>query len=128
MSLETDLRYAKVPARLLGILLQSIKNAYSQDTAVTTATYACTIFDSFLRANTSVTGSNGVLTITLPKGSLLRIGTEITVKLTLGASIVTVAGNGADLIDGAATVTLIALYSLKKFRWSGTSWDITIQI
>jgi hypothetical protein len=69
-------------------------------TAVKTANYTVSITDDIIRANTS----GGAFTLTLPT-AVGYPGKKFVIKLTTGGNILTVDGNGAETIDGAATNT-----------------------
>ncbi len=69
-------------------------------------------------------------TINLPPGAAGLAGTHFVVKDGSGAAAtynITVAANGFDLIDGAATYVIASNYGSLHVVWNGTAWDILSQ-
>ena len=65
--------------------------------------------------------TSGTFTITLPLGSAVFAGYEVTVmKGDSSANAVTVDGNGAETINGDATRTLASQYDAETYRWEGS--------
>jgi len=88
-------------------------------TDVVTATYTALATDYFLCVLT-----NGLVTITLPAGTLGRV---YMVKDCFGAAAtnpITIQGTGGQLVDGAAAATINTNYGSLQFVFNGTGWSI----
>jgi len=74
------------------------------------------------------TGAN-TITITLPPGDDMIPGDEfIIAKVDAGAGSVTIATDGSDTINGAATDSLASQYSTMTLRWTGSYWLIVSEL
>jgi hypothetical protein len=89
-----------------------------------TAAYTALVTDDLIRAD----ATTAAFTITLPTAASAFSNGEgevITVKkIDATANVVTVQGNGAELIDDANTASISSQYSAASFVSNGTSWDI----
>lgn len=89
-----------------------------------TAAYTATALDHTILAN----AAGGAFTVTLPKAADNK-GKILCVKRTnSGANAVTIARQGSDTIDGAATVTLSAQYASRLLQSDGSNWIILASI
>jgi hypothetical protein len=70
-----------------------------------------------------VTTTAGDVTLTLPPASL-HAGRRITVKKLVAANTLTIDPNGAETVDGAATLTLTAQWATRTLYCNGTSWFV----
>jgi len=70
-----------------------------------------------------VSGASANVTITLPTASGIA-GTIYVIKRSDATYDVTIDGNGAETIDGNATVTLSAQYQFKMIMSDGTNWKV----
>lgn len=85
-----------------------------------TATYTATIFDEVILADATV----AAFTITLPTAASAK-GKVLTVKATsVAGGNVTIDGDGAELIDGAATVVISTTNRSYVIASDGTGWQI----
>ena len=87
-----------------------------------TTTYTVLITDSYLLCN-------GTFTVTLLATNTV-LGREFTIK-NIGVGVVTVAANGSQTIDVAATQTLTSNQCIKVFAYSttnGTAWQIVSKV
>lgn len=82
--------------------------------------YAATLVDHTLLVTCSIAN----ITITLPAAVTRRDNVYIVKKLDATAFTVIVDGDGAELIDDAATQTLIAQYDSMQIQCDGTGWWI----
>ena len=90
--------------------------------AVVSKTSAYTVTDDDAAILVDATG--GAVTVTLPT-AVGRTGQTYEIKRTnAGANAVTVDGNGAETIDGAATVSLSTQYATVRMVSDGTNWMI----
>ena len=88
-----------------------------------TASYTVTIDDS--TKIIAVDATSGNLTVTLLAAAAAGDGFEVTVKKTdSGANTVTVDGNGAETIDGAATFVLRNQHHTVTVRSDASNWQI----
>ena len=86
---------------------------------VTAATYTAKAGDRLIGVNRA-----GVVTVTLPTAQL-RAGRSYTIKDESGAAVtnnITVATEGSQNIDGAATDTISENYGPKTYFSDGTNW------
>ncbi len=89
-------------------------------TAITTVVGPTTLTSS----NSVVLVNTAATTITLP-GAVFVPGRQYTIKkISAAAGIVTVDGNGAETIDGAATHSLTVQYEYVTIVSNGTSWFV----
>ena len=86
-----------------------------------TANYTITTSDYLIDC------TSGTFTVTLPTASSATAGKLFVVKNS-GAGVITVQGNGAELIDAANTKALAVQYSLVAVMSTGTKWIIIYQI
>jgi len=87
------------------------------------AGYTATTSDEII----GVDSSGGTVTITLPAAATVASGTVYTVKDEGGAAStnkITIDGNGAETIDGAATHDIIVDYDSRTVYTDGTGWYI----
>lgn len=70
-----------------------------------------------------VTGASANVTITLPTASGIA-GTIYVIKRSDATYDVVIDGNGAETIDGSATITLTAQYQFKMVQSDGTNWIV----
>lgn len=90
---------------------------------VTTKAGAYTVLATDQRALILGDATAGAFTITLPLGSNVFAGFSVIVeKSDSSANAVTVDGNGAETIDGAATRVLDTQFEAVKFMWDGAEW------
>ena len=66
----------------------------------------------------------GALTVTLPPAASSRGAMIVTKKTDVSANAVTVAGDGSDTIDGAASVSLASQYDAVTVACDGSGWWI----
>ncbi len=68
----------------------------------------------------------GAFTVTLPEAGPAQRGCEAIVKnVGASANVITVDGDGADTVDGAATAAIAAGFGLLRLAWDGVSnWNI----
>ena len=72
--------------------------------------------------------TSGGFTITLPLGSVVFTGYEVTVmKSDSSVNVLTVDGAGSETIAGSTTRPLIAQYSSETYRWEGSEWKIVAE-
>ncbi len=64
----------------------------------------------------------GNIILTLPPAADVPLMTFIVKRINAGANTITVDGNGAETIDGAANVVLAAQWAIFKARSNGTNW------
>lgn len=70
--------------------------------------------------------SSGAVTITLPTVATALAGFTVTVKKSdSGTNAITVDGNGAETIDGAATTTVVSQYDSLTIQCDGAEWFVT---
>lgn len=88
-----------------------------------TAAYTVAVDDD--TKTIAVDATAGAVTITLLAAATATDGFQITIKKTdSSANAVTVDGNGAELIDGAATFVLPLQYAGVTLRCDGTGWHV----
>jgi len=86
-----------------------------------TAAYTITAFDDFMVCD----ATTAAFTVTLPPIANVIEGKEYNIKkIDSSTNIVTVAGDGAETIDGAATVAIGTQYESITIKKSGTNWWI----
>lgn len=91
------------------------------DTKVGAYTIALTDENAFMRADVS----SGAFTLTLPLGSSVFAGFEVTVmKVDSGSNEVTTAGAAAETINGSSTDTIATQYIAKTYIWDSEEWKI----
>jgi len=96
--------------------IQQIRTSFRTETA----TYTATIFDEVILADATV----GAFTITLPTAASAK-GKVLTIKATsVAGGNVTIDGDGAELIDGAATVVISTTNRSYVIASDGTGWQI----
>lgn len=105
---EADLRYVSIRSSL----------ALSIRTATTTAAAIPSLTDGTLLCN----ATGAAIVVALPAaassaGRMLNIK-----KIDASANTVTIDPNGAELVDGAATLALTAQYQSTKIQCDGTAW------
>lgn len=94
------------------------------------------LFDQKITASTTLTMSSphyiwvdasaGAVTVTLPASTGNPIRTYVIKKIDSTANAVTIAGNGADTIEGSATITLSAQWTFRAVTNTGAGiWYIT---
>jgi hypothetical protein len=66
--------------------------------------------------------TGAAFTITLPKAALHKGRLVFVKRINAGANNLTVDGDGAETIDGAASVTLTAQWEVKRLTSDGTNW------
>lgn len=72
----------------------------------------------------AITGASSI-NIDLPSGSLLIAGDQwVIAKVDDGAGNVVITPNGSDTINGAASDSLSAQYSVMVLQWTGSYWLI----
>lgn len=85
-----------------------------------TANYTATATDHTILVDATA----GVVTITLPAAAA-SVGREYAIKkIDASANAVTIDGNGAELIDGAATQSLATQWKSMIIQCNGTAWFI----
>lgn len=85
-----------------------------------TSAYSATDLDSVILVN----ATGGAITVTLPDTAVVT-GKQLTIKKTdVSVNVVTVDGNGAQTIDGAATASLAAQNKYISIVSDGTAWHI----
>ncbi len=90
-------------------------------TALVRVTAAYTILETDSTVVADATGA--AFAVTLPTAAGIRKGREYLVKrLNAGANNVTVTAAGAETIDGAATVALVAQYAFLRVQSDGSNW------
>jgi|SRR3990167_2540999 len=67
--------------------------------------------------------TSGTVTITLPAAAS-SAGVVVTCKKKVAANTMTIDGNGAETIDGAASISTTAIYSSRTVICDGTTWWI----
>lgn len=85
-----------------------------------TGTTTATTDDYLIRCDCT----SGALTVNLPAAASNTGRTFIIKKIDATASLVTIDGNGAETIDGAATRTIGTQYNRFQIMSNGTNWDI----
>ena len=86
-----------------------------------TAAYTVTTGDA--TKTIAVDATSGALTVTLPTAATATDGFEVTIKKTdSSVNAVTIDGNGAETIDGAATLLLTTQYRSATLRCDGSNW------
>jgi hypothetical protein len=86
-----------------------------------TTTYTATDLDSLILCN----ATGGAFTVTLPAVAGVS-GKKLTIKKTdASGNAVTVDGNGAETIDGAATASLASQYKYISVISNGVGWFVT---
>ena len=91
--------------------------------AAKTSSYSIVLTDqnSLIRGD----ASSGAITFTLPLGSAVFSGYEVTImKSDSSSNDLTIDGNGAETINGASTSVISTQYVSRKFRWEGSEWKI----
>ncbi len=69
--------------------------------------------------------TSGDFTITLPLGSTVFTGFEVTVaKWDSSENVLTVDGNGSETINGGANRSFRAQYISETYRWAGDEWKV----
>ncbi len=71
-----------------------------------------------------VTATGGAITRTLPAVASSKYHEFTIIKVDSSANAVTIEGNGAETINGAANIELSAQYESVKVACDGTSWYI----
>jgi hypothetical protein len=66
--------------------------------------------------------TGAAFTITLPKAALHKGRLVFVKRINGGANNLTVDGDGAETIDGAANITLTAQWEVKRLTSDGTNW------
>lgn len=89
----------------------------SSATAVVTNT---SNFTAVQNTHHRVDSTGGSVTVTLPTSG--NVGAVITIKKVVAANNVVVGATA--LIDGSATVTLVAQWAVLRVRWTGATWDV----
>lgn len=84
---------------------------------VTTA-YTATKSDGLINAD----GTSAAFTVTLPTAVGIAGKAIEVVKIDSGANAITVDGNGAETISGAANVSLASQWDVTKVRSDGANW------
>lgn len=90
------------------------------DLVTKTTTYIASQDDRVILCDTS----GGAWTLTLPPASGLKDKILYIKKITSDVNILTIDGNGAETIDGAATQSLLAQYSSYVIVCDGSNWFI----
>ncbi len=85
-----------------------------------TAAYTLTDQDYFVECD----ATGAAFTVTLPAAVLYKGKAFIIKKADASANAVTIDGNGAETIDGAATVALAVQYESRTVLSNGVSWHI----
>lgn len=86
-----------------------------------TTTYTALSTDRYIRADATA----GAFTITLPSAATVGAGWVLTVKkIDTSVNVVTIDGDGAETIDGAASYDLADAYEAVTLVSDGTNWDI----
>lgn len=96
-------------------VVNGVKMAYAAKSAGYTMTAADYCVD--------VSGAAGAVVITLPAAAGIT-GTVYVIKNSDAAQTVTIDGNGAETIDGAATVAMSAQYQFRMIISDGTNWKV----
>jgi hypothetical protein len=101
---------------------RNIEQGFEAVTLLTSADTPYTVLssDHFITCD----ASGGAIEVDLP-AVLGNIGKEYVIKITDATNAVTIDGNGAETIDGAATLVLNAVYDAAHLICDGTEWSIT---
>lgn len=97
-------------------------NATGDVTAVTVTSYTVLTTDHTLTVDDTAIGGN--VTINLPAAATATSGFELTVKKTGSTYSVTLDGNGAETIDGAATYALTVQNESVRVTCDGAGWNL----
>lgn len=104
----------------LGKLVTSGASVLSGSVVDVTTTYTMGKTDMYVRAD----ATGGAFTVTLPTAVGRRGELRILKRLNGGSNAVTVAGAGAEVIDGASTVSLSAQWMSVSLISNGAGWDV----
>lgn len=91
-------------------------------TTVTASPHGATISDNFILVDDDTVG--GVVTVNLPAAATAGDGAELSIKKLGTTGNVTIDGDGAETIDGAATLVLTTQYECKTIVSDGSDWYI----
>jgi hypothetical protein len=112
-------------------VLKAVQNAinraadgYLSNVSLVTSAYIATLNDSIIL----VDATSGAITVTLPAASDCEQKRFTIKKTDISANAVTIDGNGAETIDGAATKTLSTQYKSYELIAHGGSWWIVSAI
>lgn len=112
----------------LGRALKKLENLLGRTPvfgATRTVTAATTIIDSDDVVLVDTTG--GSITVTLPPAAT-NLGRRFTMKKMVAANTMTLDGNGAETIDGAATVAVTVQYAARTVQSDGSGWLIVASV
>ncbi len=110
-----------VTASIMNVHVRDDLNALRTPAVATkTAAYIVTDADDVIRCDATL----GAFTITLPTAVGITGRQFELKKVDASANAVTVDGNAAETIDGAATFALTAQYDAITVRSNGTNWDL----
>lgn len=96
--------------------------AWKKFRPVATAAAVSAVWQDHIRA----TGGAAGLTVTLPLSAGFAGNEVIVEKVDAGVGVVTIAGSGAELIEGAATIGIAGQFSKVRLLSNGTGWDIVM--
>ena len=110
--------------RLQDELSAAINNLRWQDITegvrIVTGAYTLTSLEFTLLCD----ATGAAFTITLPAAASNHGRIYVIKKTDVSANAVTIDGNGAETIDGAATVALAAQYNARTIQSNGTNWSV----
>lgn len=106
-------------------LIRTLNGAgYAGTVATKTGAYTATVSDFLILCD----ATSGAFTVTLPAASTQK-GLMLTIKkIDSSANAVTIDGNAAETIDGAATVSLASQYNSRTIVSSGANWHVTASV
>jgi hypothetical protein len=107
--------WMRIVANAVNPLLAGIKNGVTKTAAHTVAED-----DDVVLCD----ATGGAFTVTLPKAGLFTGKQVIIKKIDASANAVTIDGNGAETIDGAATVAMSTQYESRTLFAGSTGWHI----
>lgn len=94
------------------------------ESAILTASASTTLAPSTPFTTVLVDTSAGNVTLTLPPAADVA-GYTLKIKKMTAANTLTIDGNGAETIDGAATLAVTVQYESNTLESTGTAWIIT---
>lgn len=96
---------------------------FAPNTRTTSTSGTILLTDAVVRVDTTA----GTRVLTLPPAAQVR-GQMFTLKKIVAANTLTLAANGAELIDGFNTTDLTTQYSSIAVQSNGSSWDVLFRV